>query len=481
MTHRILLVAALLSVTACNEDGGGNAPMTPAPAFSIRDADGMIATAIPVTPEFPDPLTADTRLIVSDGHIMFSSDAPLIGTTDTNGAADVFLYVPYATAGENFRLASNTSGTDINGSQVAGNAASGNVPAWPTPNSISLSGISGNNQCLAFVSDATNLAGGSDNALTDVFLATFGSSLSVIRVSESPLLHIGFSESSHSPSASDCAVAFVTAAAADSLNDGNGVEDVYMRQYGSLELISKSTSGQAGNGASFSPIAINGYVYFLSWASNLVPDDTNGSLDLFRRDTYYDTTTRVSIGNNETEADLGLAGPADYGKTVFPAVPYDVSAHGRYVAFLSPATNLVADDSNGTLDAFLRDNERNTTVRASANELSGVSGATEEGIALGSAYGSHNGHTEFYPGVAFVSDQLLTGAQSPVGGGPRDVYYREYRSNTLRRLSHPGSGNLLYAIRPQMADAGYVYFTGAVETETPGTYVELFLRNAPTY
>ncbi len=47
--------------------------------------------------------------------------------------------------------------------------------------------------------------------------------------------------------------------------------------------------------------------------------------------------------------------------------PPAVSVHGRYVAFSSVATNLVAGDSNGVRDVFLRDRKTGTTRRISVS------------------------------------------------------------------------------------------------------------------
>ena len=48
-----------------------------------------------------------------------------------------------------------------------------------------------------------------------------------------------------------------------------------------------------------------------------------------------------------------------------------VSADGRYVAFVSIASNLVPGDTNGVLDAFVLDRQTDTVVRASTNQYGG--------------------------------------------------------------------------------------------------------------
>jgi Tol biopolymer transport system component len=93
-------------------------------------------------------------------------------------------------------------------------------------------------------------------------------------------------------------------------------------------------------------------VAFWSNASNLVPDDTNRTGDVFVRDREVGTTTRVSVASDLIEADSNSSDPS-------------ISPDGRYVAFWSSATNLVAGDGNGVRDIFVHDREAAATTRVS--------------------------------------------------------------------------------------------------------------------
>jgi len=84
------------------------------------------------------------------------------------------------------------------------------------------------------------------------------------------------------------------------------------------------------------------YVAFESSASNLVPGDTNGTLDVFVHDRVTGETTRVSVASDGAQAD-GRSERAT------------ISADGRYVAFESYSTNLVPGDTNAVGDVFVRD------------------------------------------------------------------------------------------------------------------------------
>jgi len=112
--------------------------------------------------------------------------------------------------------------------------------------------------------------------------------------------------------------------------------------------------GTQAGGFSLAPsISADGrFVAFASTATNLVPGDTNGKMDVLVRDRVLATTERVSVDSAGTQGDGDSADPS-------------ISADGRYVAFSSFASNLVAGDTNGNTDIFLRDRVAGTTVRLS--------------------------------------------------------------------------------------------------------------------
>jgi Tol biopolymer transport system component len=93
------------------------------------------------------------------------------------------------------------------------------------------------------------------------------------------------------------------------------------------------------------------WVLFTALADNLVPGDTNQVFDIFVRDLRRGTTRRVSVSSDGVEGNSG----STRGATLDPT--------GRFVAFGSFASNLVAGDTNGVSDVFLRDLVRGTTVR----------------------------------------------------------------------------------------------------------------------
>lgn len=94
------------------------------------------------------------------------------------------------------------------------------------------------------------------------------------------------------------------------------------------------------------------FVAFATLREDLVPGDTNGVPDVFVYESTTGATERVSIGTNGEQANA-----------TSHIDPSSVSRDGRFVAFLSTASNLVPGDTNGGSDVFVRDRLRGTTER----------------------------------------------------------------------------------------------------------------------
>src|SRR5579862_4863782 len=142
------------------------------------------------------------------------------------------------------------------------------------------------------------------------------------------------------------------------------VLDIYERdlRLGTTEVVSVNTSGMSGNSYSFSPaISANGRrVAFVSIATDLFSLPTSGR-NVFLRDLDAKTTYLVSVNVAGNSGGNGRSRDAS------------VSADGRYVVFVSEASDLVANDSNNTSDIFVRDLQLGTTTLVSVN-MAGKSG-----------------------------------------------------------------------------------------------------------
>jgi Tol biopolymer transport system component len=163
--------------------------------------------------------------------------------------------------------------------------------------------------------------------------------------------------------------------------DTNGVYDVFRHdlQTGATIRVNVPTGGAGeANDGSFTPVpaisADGRYVAFASVATNLLGPgvDTNGGPDVFVHDTATHATERINVafggGQSAPVSDEDVA----------------ISADGRYVAFISAASDLLAPgaDTNGLSDVFVRDRVTNTTERVSVG-TGGVQGNGNSGKEVG--------------------------------------------------------------------------------------------------
>jgi len=127
------------------------------------------------------------------------------------------------------------------------------------------------------------------------------------------------------------------------------------RLAGTTTLVSVNMAGNGGgNGDSFpTGISTNGqFALFESSASDLVAGDTNNASDIFVRDVVNGLTTLISVSTNGNNGNGTSRGSV-------------MTGNGRYVAFVSTASNLVPGDTNGIADVFVRDLQADTTTLAS--------------------------------------------------------------------------------------------------------------------
>jgi Tol biopolymer transport system component len=153
---------------------------------------------------------------------------------------------------------------------------------------------------------------------------------------------------SYSPSisADGRIVAFASFATNLVRDDTNGLLDVFIRRRDqqTTTRLSVGPDGAQGDGLSFAPVvsADGALVVFSSEAGNLVPDDSNGTRDVFLASTASGVVTRLSrpAAGDKAQGDGPSLGPV-------------VDASGAMVAFASYATNLVPGDTNGQADVFV--------------------------------------------------------------------------------------------------------------------------------
>ena len=252
-------------------------------------------------------------------------------------------------------------------------------------------------------------------AETEAGVVGFPAGLSIERVSVDEVGTGGNLDSEFpSMSADGRFVAFSTAASNLVAGDTNGESDVFVydRENGSIERVSLSSGGDQGNSFSQIPsISADGrYMAFESAATNLVADDTNSAWDVFVRDRQNGTTERVSVNSVGDEGNDGGGRPA-------------ISADGRYVAFYSSSTNLVAADTNSAADIFVHDRQSGTTERVSVDS-SGAEANYGSYLPKISADGRY---------VAFVSDATNLVADDVASW--TDIFVHDRQSGATERVS----------------------------------------------
>jgi Tol biopolymer transport system component len=259
-------------------------------------------------------------------------------------------------------------------------------------------------------------------------------------------------------------VAFASSASNLVAGDSNEAGDIFVkdRTSGALTCASISTSGTPAAGESYAP-SISGdgqRVVFVSEGADLVAGDGNQMADVFMRDLGAQTTTRISVSQAGVEADGSSSAPR-------------ISADGRFVAFASQATNLVAGDTNGESDVFVRDLQTGALERISVAAAGEPADGPSEGPAL-----SADGR---YVAFASTSSNLIPGENGAGATKVWDVYRRDRTAGTTVRVSANLSGGKGdgHSFAPAIsADGRYVAFASHARNlitsdlnERPDVYV----------
>src|SRR5262249_38870116 len=199
-----------------------------------------------------------------------------------------------------------------------------------------------NGQIVAFYSAATNLVAGDTNGFSDVFVRDLANGLTELVSVATGGAHANGPSYFPSISADGRLVVFQSLASNLVDDDTNTVSDIFIRDR--ANGTTERACGVQGNDFSTSPsISPDGnFVAFASKATNLVPGDTNGRIDIFVCNRSSGMIERVSVASDGMQAN---------GDSILP----DISANGTVVVFKSTASNLVPNDTNGVVDVFARD------------------------------------------------------------------------------------------------------------------------------
>jgi Tol biopolymer transport system component len=292
---------------------------------------------------------------------------------------------------------------------------------------------------------------------------------------------------------------------ADDLVEGdtNGVSDVFLfdRNTGSVTLVSIAHDGGAGDGDSSRPsLSTDGrYMAFTSSATNLVIEGANTNSDTYVRDLFLGETTKATyrLGGGLTEAnswrpvisaggrhvvytsgDNGLVAgdlisPQDIFVTdletgVIERVSISsaggegtdrngaaaINGDGSVVVFWSRATELVADDTNGQDDIFIRDRDAGTTTRINLSP----GGDQADG---GSWHVTISDDGRF---VAYTSDATNLVSGDDNGEGDVFSFDRESGTTRLHSLTLSGDQGQAYSNAPALTpDGRFVIFRSGAD------------------
>ncbi len=338
---------------------------------------------------------------------------------------------------------------------AAAEAAAAPAPGFTELVSASSAGVQGNQDSerpaisadgrfVAFASFSDNLVPGDTNGTTDIFVrdrvtgTTERVSVSSAgRQADGPSGLIN-GMAGPSISADGRYVAFDSEATNLVRGDTNSADDVFVRDrlLGTTERVSVATGGAQAGGVNGAISDDGTRVAFSSSADNLVPGDTNFAEDVFVHDRVSGATVRVSTATDGTQGDNQSFEPS-------------LDGNGHVVAFTSAASNLVANDNDGTFDVFVHDLDTGVTEPISVSPDSGVT--------------NHGGQPNISANGRFVVFDTQARDLFPDANGPvQDVvlFDRTTHSYQVESVNDAGQQGNDNSSNPFVSDDGrYVAFT----------------------
>jgi Tol biopolymer transport system component len=216
--------------------------------------------------------------ISADGrYLVFHSKATNLVPGDTNGVKDVFLYDRIAGSIE--RISNGLLGMEADGLSEEPN--------------IGLDG-----RFITYTSRATNLVANDTDGLPNAFLLDrLSGETTFISVSSTGVLGDGEA----GPISADARFVVFRSGASNLIPGGSVGSQVFLRdlQLGETTLVSKDSNGVHSIGIDLEPwVSTSGrFVMFQSWADNLVVGDNNDRPDVFLHDRETELTTMIDVNN----------------------------------------------------------------------------------------------------------------------------------------------------------------------------------------
>lgn len=321
--------------------------------------------------------------ISDDGRfVVFHTDAPNLVPGDNNGDYDVFVY--------------DRQTKTLERASVSSTGAESHAPAIDpqrlpySPGEFNFPGakfgaISADGRFVVFTSNATDLGDGNpgvdqvyvhDRTTGRTERVSFGPSGEPLAVAQTK-----FGQTISADGRFVTYLAWTQPPAYYGHAPGQQVAQVYVydRTLHRSTIASRSASGQVGDGDSYNPAlsADGSHVAFTSEATNLVPDDTNGTacahagvdtcgVDYFSFDLRTGALVRVSV-NSEGQQQETVNAEGGISNSLFLQPIPTISGDGRFVAFPAFATNLAPGDTSPKEQVYLHDSVTGSTVRVSVS------------------------------------------------------------------------------------------------------------------
>jgi Tol biopolymer transport system component len=366
-----------------------------------------------------------------------------------DGRFVAFEATPYLqpSAGVILRYDVQTAQTDL----IETNAT---VPATTSYESVQDLGLTPDGRFVAYVANALDTSGATtairvwdaQSGVSSLVSGNTNNSVVAGSLSDSPVIAY-----------SGRFVAFLSSAPDLVTNRLPGDAHVYLRdlQAGTTSLVDVDTNGV---GSPIDPVtapamsADGRFVGFASLDSSLAPLDRNRAYDVFLRDVGNATTELISAH------DPRLPSLTPDGASAISS--FSVSSDARFIAFWSEADDLVANDTNGLRDIFVRDllSGTNVLVSVGTNGFAGDGYSTDPAISEDGRY------------VAFTSlaDNLVSGDTNQV----LDVFARDLQAaaTTLVSVNAAGTGpGNADSYSPELSSNGqFVLFRSRAGNLAPG-------------
>lgn len=361
-----------------------------------------------------------SQAISADGRfVAFESQSDNLSGVDLNGEFEIFVRDLQANRTERITTGALGLDTDFSSGQPA---------------------LSGDGRFVAFMSEATNLIAGDTNERDDIFVfdrekktmervslpsgvvagQDLAGTLRELTGQGASARQADGNSQVPTLSADGRYVAFDSYASNLVPGDTNDLSDVFVRdrQTNTTERINVGPGGaQSTADSGQAVISADGrYVAYESWAGELASgEDANNAYDVYVYDRVTRTQERISVTR---------AGAAGDGASFAPSI----SADGRYVAFDSTAPDLAPGDTNGKYDVFVRDRVEGTTTRVSVDGEGGQAAAD-------SALPSISGDGRYVGFHSFASTLVPDD-----GNRARDVFVHDRRTRAVSRVSVTDAG-----------------------------------------